>query len=262
MQAYVVTGNGKLFVSGGTLAVYLADEDTTKRIPARTADALIITGKMSITSDVLTLASKNRIVMVYAPGHRIRAVITPTPLPASGRLHVAQARAFLENRVHVAKQIEKYGFQHATERYTRLPTDNAAKMATEAIESAESVQEIMGIEGTYYREYYKALDELLPQWLQVGGREYHPPPNPGNAVVSFANALLYGYLITVLVATGLDTSISYIHEPTHGPISLALDFAEMYRPAVLSRAFLSAASKYKLGRKDFIKTGTYQKFKK
>lgn len=255
MRTYIVTANGKLFVSGRTLAFRDADLEKTYKIPVKAINAILLTGHVSVTGDALSLAEKNRIILVHAPNGRPSCVSIPFSYKGTGRLHLNQARMFFERRTDVARAIEEYGISHATEANTRLKLpEKDLRYVLKSLRSARTTEEIMGLEGMFYRLYYEALDAVLPAHLRVGSREYRPPPNRGNAVVSYINSLLYGYLLAVLSATGIDTSISFVHEPVHGPIALALDVAEMYRPTVLSRTFLLAVGKYKLSRSDFTKT--------
>lgn len=257
MATYTITGNGKLFVSGQTLAFYDAESEKKAKIPVKSADAIVVTGRVGITSDVFRILSRDKILLVYAPKGRLEGVFIPRTVKTVGTVHIAQARAYADEkeRAEIARLIETYGAEHGTMEHTRIASDEAAKTAVERYARAESVNEIMGYEGEFYKAYYSALDDALPQKFQLGGREYHPPPNRGNAVVSYINSLMYANLLSALVSAGLDTAISYIHEPRHGPISLALDFAEMYRPALISRTFLSAIAKYKLSEGEFYVDG-------
>lgn len=255
MRTYVITANGKLFVSGRTLAFRDADLEKTYRIPVKAINAVLLTGQATVTGDAMSLAEKNRIIIVHAPGGKPSCVSIPFSYKGTGRLHLGQARMFYERRMDVARAIEEYGVAHATETNTRLKLpEKDVNYVKKAIRSAETPEELMGVEGIFYKAYYAALDSVLPSSLKIGQREYRPPPNRGNATVSYINSLIYGYLLAVLAATGIDTSISYIHEPVHGPIALALDVAEMYRPTLLSRTFLLAVGKYKLSQSDFTKT--------
>ena len=254
MHTYVITGKGKIYISGGTFAFYDAENSRTRKIPAKSADAIIITAKASITGDVFKLAARQRTTIVYAPHGKIMSTVIPATLSGNGITHIRQVETFLNRRAEIARSIEKYGLAHAGARHTRLDIPNLDEIR-EKMARAETVTEMMGIEGEFYKAYYTALDEILPQKLQIGGRSYHPPITRGNAVVSYINALIYGHILPALAATGLDPAVSFIHEPKHGAISLALDVAEMYRPFLLSRTFLSAVGKYKLSPKEFEKNG-------
>ena len=255
MRTYIITANGKLFVFGRTLAFRDADLEKTFRIPVKTINAIVLTGQASITGEAFSLAEKNKIIIVHAPNGKPSSVSIPFSYKGTGRLHLNQARMFHERRMDVARAIEEYGLAHATESHTRLKLpEKDIRYVRKAIRSAKTPEELMGLEGMFYKVYYESLDCVLPKQLQIGRREYRPPPNRGNAVVSYINSLLYGYLLATISATGIDTSISYIHEPVHGPIALALDVAEMYRQTILSRTFLLAAGKYKLSSSDFTKT--------
>lgn len=250
MSVYAVVSDGILSVRGKTL-LFKDKEGNSKTLPVKSVDGIIISGNVHITSGVLSLPDIPVIVYI----RRGKPVSVISSMRGKGDLHIKQARAFVENRLDVARAIEEWGALHTTEALTSIPVNRLGRGALSAYRNATSVEELRGYEGIFYKEFYAVLDTFLPGYLQIGLREYYPPPNPGNAAISYINSLIYSYFTVWALLRGLDTTISFIHEPRHGPISLSLDLAEIVRPFLLPKVLFSAIKKYRLVKEDFTKEG-------
>lgn len=66
-------------------------------------------------------------------------------------------------------------------------------------------------------------------------REYNPPPDPVNALISFVYALLYSTLFTEIASTFLNPFISYLHEPGSNRLSLIWDLSEIFKPIICDK---------------------------
>jgi len=249
VAVYTIVSDGLLHVKGKTIA-FKSKEGETRYLPLKTTDGIIVSGNVRVSSGYLT--SPKIPVTVFVKGVRPRSVLLPIQRKIDS---VSAVRSFMEHRLEVARSIELVAAEHFRESLTGLPTDRLRAEALDAFRNATSVEELRGIEGKLYKEFYSILDLFLPQYLQLGSREYHPPPNPGNAVVSYINSLIYSYLLIWLVSAGLPTELAFIHEPNKGSIALALDVAEIFRPFLLPKTLFLALRKYHLTQKDFVREG-------
>jgi CRISPR-associated protein Cas1 len=84
-------------------------------------------------------------------------------------------------------------------------------------------------------------------------RDYDPPSNPINALLSFLNALLYTTVVTEIYRTGLYPGISYLHSPQERRISLALDLSEVTTPVIVDRMLARLFNTKSICDTDFIK---------
>jgi CRISPR-associated protein Cas1 len=111
--------------------------------------------------------------------------------------------------------------------------------SSQKLHLAESVSEVMGLEGWAARAYWKAFGTLLrPEFLQWNGRNRRPPRDPANAALSYGYGILLNRVLSLIEASGLDPWIGFLHETSGRHPSLALDLMEPFRPAVVDRLVL------------------------
>lgn len=124
--------------------------------------------------------------------------------------------------------------------------------------TAETVEGLLGLEGTAARIYFK----LFPAMLSSGdnkfsfeGRNRRPPTDPVNALLSFAYALLLRDLTVSALAAGLDPQVGYLHQPRFGRPSLALDLAEEFRPLIADSTVVMAINNGEIRDSHFVRRG-------
>ncbi|MGC4033497.1 MAG: CRISPR-associated endonuclease Cas1 [Tepidisphaeraceae bacterium] len=113
------------------------------------------------------------------------------------------------------------------------------------IDSVESAEVLLGIEGNAARLYFSRFADMLKprdfdaNW-DFDNRNRRPPKDPVNAMLSFAYALLAKECTVALLAEGLDPYWGFYHRPRHGRPALALDLMEPLRPVVADSAVITA----------------------
>ena len=100
------------------------------------------------------------------------------------------------------------------------------------IPKAETIEELMGIEGNIRKNYYRAWKIIINQEIDFEKRVMHPPDNMINSLISFVNSLIYSKTLSEIYQTQLNPTISYLHEPGVRRFSLCLDISEIFRPGV------------------------------
>lgn len=111
--------------------------------------------------------------------------------------------------------------------------------------SSETVESLLGIEGTAARLYFQAFPLMLSsrgQDFDFESRNRRPPKDPINAMLSFAYALLLRDATVAVLSAGLDPQVGFLHKPRFGRPSLALDLAEEFRPLVADSTVLMAVN--------------------
>lgn len=103
---------------------------------------------------------------------------------------------------------------------------------------AQSIDELMGLEGAASASYFEALGGLVPPEVSFPGRSRRPPMDVANAAMSYGYALLLGECAAALYAAGLEPSLGLLHSTTDKRPSLALDLMEEFRPLLVDRAVL------------------------
>ncbi len=102
------------------------------------------------------------------------------------------------------------------------------------VEEAQSVGELMALEGRAREAYYGAWTALLgEEWALERSRR--PPRDPINSLLSFANSLLYTSILAQIYQTHLDPRIGFLHETNYRRHTLNLDVAEVFKPPLVDR---------------------------
>ena len=133
-------------------------------------------------------------------------------------------------------------------------------------EAAETLEELLGIEGLAARIYFGLFPGMLKrdgEWDDNRGglsfdftsRNRRPPRDPVNALLSLGYSLLAKDLTVACYAVGFDPMIGFYHQPRHGRPALALDLMEPLRPLIADSAVLSAVNTRMVCERDFVSAG-------
>jgi len=125
----------------------------------------------------------------------------------------------------------------------------------EAIDKTEMVAELMGIEGNIRQAYYRAWPLLIDQELEFAKRVRRPPDNEINALIGFANNMVYTTVLAEIYKTQLSPLISFLHEPAARRFSLALDIAEIFKPLLADKIIFSLLNRKQLTGSHFTRKG-------
>ena len=67
-----------------------------------------------------------------------------------------------------------------------------------------------------------------------------------NALISFGNSILYTKTISQIYNTHLNQSISFLHEPSEGRLSLSLDLSEVFKPIIVFKTIFDVVNNKKI----------------
>ena len=155
------------------------------------------------------------------------------------------------------------------------------KCMLEEAERAESLEELLGIEGNAARVYFENFAGMikvsdvaegaeritLADWrarpptlsgtaaftFDFVHRNRRPPRDPVNALLSLAYSMLAKDLTIVCHAVGFDPYLGFYHQPRFGRAALALDLMEPFRPLIADSAVLSAINTRMVTPRDFVR---------
>lgn len=145
----------------------------------------------------------------------------------------------------------------------RATLDGLKEMAERAV-GAESLEELLGIEGNAARLYFgdfagmiKPDDEEPAAEFSFDweGRNRRPPRDPVNALLSLGYSLLAKDLTVACYAVGFDPYVGFYHQPRFGRPALALDLMEPFRPLIVDSAVLTAINTGMVTSGDFVRVG-------
>jgi CRISPR-associated protein Cas1 len=140
------------------------------------------------------------------------------------------------------------------------------RQMAEQAERAQSLEELLGIEGNAARIYFgdfagmiKTEEDDAPALEQFrfdfAGRNRRPPRDAVNALLSLAYSLLSKDLTIACYAVGFDPYLGFYHQPRFGRPALALDLMEPFRPLIADSAVLSAINTRMVTPRDFVQAG-------
>ncbi|MCI0747479.1 MAG: CRISPR-associated endonuclease Cas1 [Verrucomicrobia subdivision 3 bacterium] len=154
------------------------------------------------------------------------------------------------------------------------PTILKLKRASEDALAAESIEELLGIEGAAASQYFqqfsgmvKVEDDLPGLGLPVentkqrtfnfnfNNRNRRPPTDPVNAMLSLAYSMLTKDCTLAALAVGFDPYIGFYHQPRFGRPALGLDLMEEFRSLIAESTVLSCINNRVVTDKDFVRAG-------
>ena len=130
------------------------------------------------------------------------------------------------------------------------------------ISKAETIEELMGIEGNIRKNYYRAWKIIINQEIDFEKRVMHPPDNMINSLISFVNSLIYSKTLSEIYQTQLNPTISYLHEPGVRRFSLCLDISEIFKPLIGDRLIFSLLNRNQITEDSFTKELNFLHLKK
>lgn len=145
------------------------------------------------------------------------------------------------------------------QRQRRLHIDGRSPMAElEALlpklATAGDLDALNGYEGAASAAYFRAFRAALKGDWKFEARQYHPPADPINALLSFGYTLLHNDVFAAVNIVGLDPYAGVFHRPRLGHATLASDLMEEHRSVLVDRLVLTAVNKRIIVESDFILT--------
>lgn len=129
-------------------------------------------------------------------------------------------------------------------------------------QSASTLDELLGVEGTAAGQYFAAFGGMIKvegedaiRAFDFEHRNRRPPRDPVNALLSLAYSLLTRDLTIACHAVGFDPFVGFYHQMRFGRPALALDLMEGFRPLVADSAVLTAINTRMVTAGDFLRAG-------
>ncbi len=263
---YITEQGAQVHKKGGRLVVKQG-EDILDDIPLIKIDRLVLMGSgVGVTTPALHALVRNNIDVLYTTGRGGFVSRVVGREHKHSRLRHAQAHAVSDPdlALEVAKSIvqgkvnnQRVLVQRHAEggRWAKRALENMNRMR-KRVESARTLDEVRGLEGMAAKEFFALLRRLIqpPRDGRTWGfdrREYYPPPDPVNALLSFGYTLLLNDLIAACQTSGLDPDMGFFHAMGYGKPSMALDLEEEFRPIIVDSIVLMAVNRPLFGLGDF-----------
>lgn len=226
-------------------------------LPIKDTKELYCFNEVSLSTKFLELLSKTGIIIHFF-GYYENYIGTfyPKDYLLSGRVTVAQAIAYSERRMEIAKPIVTsianniyqvlYHYYRHEKTELKPFLDWLRKDVHTFIQKSYDIKNLLSIEGLIWGQFYNTFKTILPADFAMNKRVKRPPDNPINALVSFGNSLLYTKTVTQLYHTHLNQTISFLHEPAERRFSLSLDISETFKPIIVYKTIFDCVNNRKL----------------
>ena len=256
-----VFADGDLSRSEGTLRIDTLD-GTTKFFPVESIDTLYLHGQVTFNTRALGLLNEHGVpVHIFGWEDYYRGSYLPKRQHLSGNTVVEQVRAYdnRSRRLEISRSMitasihnmrSNLAYYDARDRPFGNVLDKLASLKAEADE-CKDIDALRGIEATARKAYYACFDEILRRPFTLGRREYNPPTNETNALVSFLNAMVYTACVSAIRKTALDPTVGFMHEPGDRRFTLSLDIADIYKPILADRVLFRLVNRQQIGIEDF-----------
>ncbi|MGH9845966.1 MAG: CRISPR-associated endonuclease Cas1 [Blastocatellia bacterium] len=132
----------------------------------------------------------------------------------------------------------------------RSPLGEVEKILAK-VHAARDLEQLNGHEGAASKAYFAAFRAALKADWGFDAREYHPPKDPVNGLLSLGYTLLYNDVQGAVNLVGLDPYLGFFHQPKHGHACLASDLMEEHRCVLVDRLVLSALNLQTIKPADF-----------
>lgn len=258
MRDHYIFSNGRIKRKDNTI-YFVNEKEEKKPLPVEKIRNLHIFGEVDFNTKLLNYLSQYDICLhVYNYYGFYAGTYYPREKQNSGILLVQQGQHYSDRmkRMYLAASFLQGAVHHILRNLRRHKEGTAETVEAIMIEArkfqhAQSVQEIMGIEGRIRQLYYQSFNNIIKQDFVFVKREKRPPRDPLNALISFGNTMMYRTVLAEVYRTALNPTISYLHEPSTKRFSLCLDIAEIFKPLIIDSLIFSLINKKVLTQKHF-----------
>lgn len=271
-KSYYIFSKGKIMRKDNTIR-YINEKSDIKDLPIENVNEIYFMSEVTLNSSFLNLMSKSGVVLhFYNYYSNYIGTYYPREALLSGKLLVKQVEHYTdaEKRKYIAKEIITAASANIYRnlRYYNGREKNVLEQMQqivglrEKLVKANSVEEIMGIEGNIRKIYYSAWEKIINQEIEFEKRVKHPPDNMINTLISYVNSIIYSKTLTEIYQTQLNPTVSYLHQPGERRFSLCLDLSEIFKPLVGDRVIFSLLNRNQITEKSFEKELNYLHLKK
>lgn len=244
------------------------DGKNKKVIPIDDIDSLFLFGEINFNTRFLDFLAKNNIsAHTFNYYGFYNGSFYPREYLNSGKVLVAQvqhyrsksrrlllAQKLIEGAAfNIARNLKYYNAREA-DLQTQIDTIESLSFQ---ISKTKAIDELMGIEGNIRQIYYSSWPAILKEKYDFKQRVKHPPDNAINALISFANSMVYTTCLSEIYRTQLSPLVSFLHQPGERRFSLALDLAEIFKPIMADRVLFKCLNTARIGSNDFDKNLNY-----
>lgn len=256
----------KIGIKGMALKVTDKDGKQAREIPLANLESLALLGNIQIsTQTVHALADRSIPLGFMSSAGRLIAIVDPLD-SVSAQIRRAQVRVLdmpgrcveLARALVVAKIINQRVLLQRN--HAGLPDMVLEDLNAEAdrARAATDMDVLRGHEGQaaaiYFDRFAGMIKSDIAAEFDANGRQRRPPPDPINAVLSFAYTMLTHECVAAVRLARLEPTIGSLHASRPGRPALACDLMEPFRPLIADSVAVASFNRGELTEGHFLRT--------
>ncbi len=264
MSWIYLTEPGARLTERGGCYVISRENETICEIPKEVAEGAVIIDTVQVSSHVVTDFLKRGLPLTWLSSTgkffgRLETTQNQDVMRQAEQFALQEDDKF---RVDLSRRIifaKVYNQITVLRRYNRSANDpdidkaiHDIRRTADNLHKAETINSIMGYEGTMARIYFAALGHIMPDEFKFEKRTRQPPTDRFNSMLSFGYTLLMYDFYTAIVNVGLHPYVGFLHSLSNGHPALASDLMEPWRPAIVDSMCLSLVSHHEIRAEQFI----------
>jgi len=259
----------RIGVRGESLRITDREGQVVREMPLSGVESISVLGGVQVSTQALTVLADHEVPVAYLSGAgRLVAMMDPLG-PTSAAVRQAQLRALdrPDRALELARAVTIAKIANQRTLLMRNHVDLPSRVASDlqesvaAVEKAASIDELRGHEGNaaaiYFRHFagmFKAGVSEIGARFDANGRQRRPPPDPVNAVLSFAYSMLTNECTVACRLASLEPTVGALHATRPGRPALSLDLMEPFRPLIADSIAISAFNRGELTEGHFLQT--------
>lgn len=210
-------------------------------VPASQISHVVMFGACTVSHGAVRLALQRRIPLLYlsnkgryfgrlqTTGQAKLEYLTQQVYKAQDPGFIrTQAASTIVGKLHNSRiLLLRLNRRRKTEKATQAIATLAELMET--VLTADSVEAMLGYEGTGANQYFQAYASLLKGKFEFEKRTRRPPTDPVNSLLSLGYTLLSQNVHAMVEGVGLHTHFGNLHKPQANRPSLVCDLVEEFR---------------------------------
>ncbi|SNR60335.1 CRISPR-associated endonuclease Cas1 [Desulfurobacterium atlanticum] len=237
---FITTNGTKVSKDGNELIV---ETDGKKhRIPIGAISHVFLMGNVNITvSAIKFLSTRGRYLFILNKFGRLISVVYPEFIGSDNRYRGYQYLFFKnpELCINLTKKLLNQKLESVVKVLAGLYKESGMSFSpvlewkdsvSASLKSAENTDSLLGVDGTISRFLFSKLASFNESPFYFEKREYYPPKDPVNALLSLTYTLFYSVLHPVVISAGLDPYYGFFHVKRGKHAALCSDLLELVRP--------------------------------
>lgn len=264
--ALYVQGQGHSVGLKGDLLEIRDRKTVVNQVRLREVSQVSLFGSVQLSAQALReLAARDVTILHLSYGGWLTAITTPPPhknielrrrqfqAASNQKLCLYLARAFVSGKIRNSRTLLRRNGRDLKDNVIHRLAENRRKA-----ERAESLNELLGMEGLAAREYFANFTRMIKTsdasrtTFDFESRNRRPPRDPINALLSFLYSMLSKDLTVTLIRIGFDPYLGFFHQPRYGRPALALDLIEEFRPLIADSVVIGMINNGEVRPADFI----------